>query len=329
MTAELHDTLLRVAGWAPDDHLADARTRLARGDESAAARILVFAGARTVLPLTEEDLDLLGRLLVADGDEPGMLKAVQLAAGEAPPWRFTAAPPADGGARDDGELLAAVAREPGARALWRSWRWPADGAPPRPVYVVETDPHGLAEDSGGLAGVTGRLQDLLAGTGEQAPRVEVVAARRELPPYQRSAKASGALLWTARPAEEPVVARVFDTMGAGQGFAPDHPRMTDESERQRTLGYLRAGTELLMTLGMLDDAVDSAKGAVVPMSFRTDGRWIWADAIVYYLEQYHLAPDPGLLRHIETMGGPPPRPDTDALHRAMAVLTRSPEDEDS
>jgi hypothetical protein len=139
--------------------------------------------------------------------------------------------------------------------------------------------------------------------------------------------AEGKLLWAAEPNPEIVVARVFDAADPqnGPSFAPDHPKITDEEERQRMLRYLNAGTPFLMTLSMIDDIVEPGKGAVVPMTFRTDGRWIWPDAVAYYLQEYHLAPEPGLLLDIQD-GGPPAQPDTVALRTALQVLTRPRDD---
>ncbi|TDV48643.1 hypothetical protein [Actinophytocola oryzae] len=327
----LHDTLLRVAGWVPDDLLTDARARLARGAGGEVARILAFAGTRTTLPLTDDDMDLLGDLLTGDGADERLLDAVELAAEEPVLlWRFTAKAPEHAGDEVDGDLLAAVAGEPGVLGLWRAWRWPADNAPyppPRAVHVVEADPTQLAE--GGLPGLTARLQSLLSVAGEQFPQVEVVATVSDPPWYQRMARAVGTLLWSVRPDVEPVVARVFDMSDPelGPRFAPDHPRMTDESERERVLWYLRSGTELLVTLATMPDVADPARGSVVPMTFRTDGRWIWPDAVTYYLEEHRLTPDPDLVAHIRTTDGPPPGLDTVALQRAMAVLTQPLDDE--
>lgn len=120
------------------------------------------------------------------------------------------------------------------------------------------------------------------------------------------------------------LARVFDTSDeTGPGFAPDHPTMADGPERERVLAYLRAGTDLLMTLGTMPDVVDPARGAVVPMSFRTDGVWIWTDTVTYYLERHGLAPDPDLLHHIQSTDGLPAVLDDATFDRAMAVIMPS------
>jgi len=149
------------------------------------------------------------------------------------------------------------------------------------------------------------------------------------PLYQRIARAQGSLLWAAVSAPEITVARVFDAVDpdSGPSFTQDHPRMTDEQVRTRTLSYLKAGAELLVTTATFTDVVDPARGAVVPMSFRTDGTWIWTDTVTYYLEEHHLAPDPELLRHISGQATPPADVDAVALHRAMSVLTNPSDSE--
>lgn len=163
-----------------------------------------------------------------------------------------------------------------------------------------------------------------AAAGETNPQVEVVPVRGDAPVYQSAARTAGRPLWTAAaPKKEISVARVFDTVEptSGPRFAPDRPRLTDEAERARIVAYLKAGTGLLMTMGTDEDILDPGRGAVVPMSIRTDGSWIWSDMVAYYLEEHQVAPDPGLLRHIQRADGPPAPVDTVTLRHAMAVVT--------
>ncbi|RKT56748.1 hypothetical protein [Saccharothrix australiensis] len=329
--AALHRTLLRVAGWAPDDLVTECRRRLAAGGHGGVARTLAFCGIHTLLPLTDEDLALLGRLLAEDGVEDGsVLDIVELIDVGAPPlWRFAPEPPTGGGgappmpAATATDAVAAVAGEPSALGLWRAWRSPMGDAPyppPRPVYVVETD------GSADLPALTGRLQRALAAGGEVSPQVEVVVAGADPLPYHRFARDRGGPLWSARPAPDIRVARVFDLVDptTGPGFAPDRPGLTDD-DRKRALAYLKGGTDLLVTMGRADDVVDPDRGTVVPLSFRTDGTWIWTDAVTYYAEVHGISPDADLLRHIRAAQGPPPEVDAETLSRATQVLTSPPD----
>ncbi|GAA2025162.1 hypothetical protein GCM10009839_23960 [Catenulispora yoronensis] len=116
------------------------------------------------------------------------------------------------------------------------------------------------------------------------------------------------------------LAKVFD--GATDGvpyYKPDHPRLTP-TERGPVLAYLNAGAPLLMTTASEPDIVDPARGEVVPMSFRTDGEWIWNDALTYYIEEYGLAPEPDFLAAMESARWACPTPQDADLDRALADL---------
>jgi len=97
------------------------------------------------------------------------------------------------------------------------------------------------------------------------------------------------------------VARVFDFVkpDTGPGFLPGHKVVADEAERERLLQYLAGGTPVLYTTARSSDVLDPQAGEVVPASFRTDGEWIWTDAVAFYLEHHGLAPDEELAAHIE------------------------------
>jgi hypothetical protein len=125
------------------------------------------------------------------------------------------------------------------------------------------------------------------------------------------------------------LAKVFDFADpeSGPGFAPDHAVIDDPAERERVLEYLRGGVPALMTTAAMDDILDPDAGAVVPMSFRTDGEWIWTDSVVYYLSRHGLAPDAQLAAHIDEMcaqGVTVPDTDTDTATRAADFLLNPP-----
>jgi hypothetical protein len=126
------------------------------------------------------------------------------------------------------------------------------------------------------------------------------------------------------------VARVFDGTKPGTDephFAPDHPVVADLGRRRRLSDYLNAGRPVFSTTAHDVDRVDGTRGKVVPLSFRTDGAWIWTDISAYYLRAYGLLPDPELVAHIAANGYRMPRVDGVAEFRAISVLYR-PEEED-
>ncbi|MEV7043757.1 hypothetical protein [Amycolatopsis sp. NPDC051061] len=337
-TSELHEILLRVAGWLPDDALSRARSELADDRCADVAQLLAFAGRRSVLPLDEDDLDALAELLDSEGRDPAVLDAMELIPESSVlPWSFSP----DWDTTDDGEadegadgamLLSALAEqdlhaqvidEPGVRGLWSAVRRPVDGAPypaPRGVYVVEVDDD--AEDVGEPAELCARFQETLIAAGERDPQVEVVSVHGARSRYQRAAQLRGRLLWSPHDDAEVNVARVFDEVDPDEGprFAPDHEKITDEAERARLVEYLETGTELLVTTGTMIDIVDPDQGSVVPMNFRTDGAWVWTDTVTYYLKTHHLAPDQELLAYLRSADEVPPTLDTVLLGRAMTAL---------
>ena len=116
------------------------------------------------------------------------------------------------------------------------------------------------------------------------------------------------------------IAKVFD--GANDGvpyYLADHPRL-EPQVRSEVLAYLDAGAALLLTTATEPDFVDPARGEAVPMGFRTDGEWIWNDALAYYLTEYGYAPEPEFLASMAAAGYRCPTPDPEAVQRALDDL---------
>lgn len=95
------------------------------------------------------------------------------------------------------------------------------------------------------------------------------------------------------------IARIFDTHDeTGRAvFGPDRERLDDETERGELVRFLRAGRVVLATTGRDRDRLVPERGQVVPMSFRTDGEWVWSDALAYYVNEHGIAPEPELREH--------------------------------
>jgi hypothetical protein len=225
---------------------------------------------------------------------------------------------------DEIDVLAAEAMPgvAGTVALWRAWRLDGPAADDRRrVFVLETDP--TVTDPREVAALlatlldpdgTGGIDIAVHRTGER-PTADALTARQ-----------ASALLWAAEPDGDLTVARVFDAVDAvtGPRFDEDHEWLGhpgDGSARDVVQNYLDDGVLLLGSTDVMQDVITPQLGAVVPMSFRTDGRWIWTDTVAYYVREYGLAPDRRLLDHILERRTMVPALVSDvARHRALATL---------
>ncbi|SEH02657.1 hypothetical protein SAMN05444920_12884 [Nonomuraea solani] len=336
--------LLRLSGWIPDGLISEARDRLVAEDLQSLARTVSLAVVERGVPLTDRDADLLAGVLTGCGLDAGPLSRVPRQATEpVPTWDFAPAPLTalrTGGDRigrcldltDDQDLTISpdllddrdrtmidlVAGRPGCLGLWRTWRFPPTGSPGRRVYLIEvtprTDPSMLAL----------RAQVALSDQGEISPQIETYASGSPLPLYQRTARAWSSLLWASTPPHLIHRAPVYDTIDPGTGprFAPDHPLLTDIYLRERLTGYLTSATLVRANDVLRDDIVDPARRATVPWNFRTDGAWIWSDALAYYLREHGLAPTGDFLDHLRTASARPPELDSVTTFRARATLHR-------
>jgi hypothetical protein len=337
-----HRLLQRLAGRTPDELITTSRRWLAEGEYLEIVQAIVFVALAGRVDMTDEDVALLTATLVEAGEDTAALDDIErtdvdppplyglapvspddLAAhGDAVPYCIDLTMPYDGpGAADDLDraAIAAVAaqHDGGAMvtALWRAWRFPAIAAswpPPRRIYLVQGGEEAL---------LAARTQEALEVAGETDPQVEAFHDPDELPAFQRTALGFSTLLWTAAPPAPLAVAPLYDTLGLEEqpGFAPDHP-LLDGEERDRVLSYLTGSTALLITAAVGPDVMDPAAGDVVPSGFFTDGRWIWTEAVGYYLRVHGLAPDPELLATIRANEYLPPQVDAVVLHRALSLL---------
>ncbi len=330
----LHHLLVRADSRLPDELVVTARAWLAEGLVLDVAEAVVFSCLSCDVPLTPADADLLADILqgagadttaVADltrSDEDAVL-AYRLApispevlgryGPEVPRiMDLTGATYAGPGAADDIDhaAVAAVADQIGTHALWRSWRYPV----PRDQWPQATRGYLVQMAPGAeLATTPARIQSALLAAGQTSPLVRVFTDDAALPAFHRIALLFSALLWTARTPHEIHVAVA----------ATDTPRL-DEPERSRVQAYLAGGTPVRITTELADDTVDPTAGTVVPTNLRTDGEWVWTDAIGYYLDRYRLAPDKRLLTHIRRRGYRLPEADLVARHRALAALPSVP-----
>ncbi len=301
--AACHWLLLRLAGTVPDDLTTQCRRWLAGGRCSDAGRAVSYCVLSQRIRLTDAEIDLLAELLGAADVDTSALSMVDVLDSEPMPKYAFAPCRADA---DRGTRLCAADERPGA-----------------PVIAAGPDD----DVDQALADITARLQSAAAAAGETDPQVEVYPVHAAVPSYQRLARAYGALIWARDPDPGLRLAALFGQPGQhGPQPATGHPALA-ATEAARLAVYLSSGQPLLITTACLSDVVTPARGAVVPMNFRTDGHWIWSDAAVYYLQHYGLAPDADLIAHIRRHGFIRPEVDGAAIHRALAALQEPAADE--
>jgi hypothetical protein len=121
--------------------------------------------------------------------------------------------------------------------------------------------------------------------------------------------------------DRPRVARVFDrTADPSLPFDPRRTQVADPGEVARLRGFLDAGVVILSSTAGEADRLDPGRGDVVPIGFRTDGEWVWSDAIAYYLSAHGVAPEKSFYHHIRTCRYLCASPDQPAAQRALARL---------
>jgi hypothetical protein len=175
-----------------------------------------------------------------------------------------------------------------------------------------------------LPGLIRRLQPELTAIDGPESLVEVFTTGDRLLEHQRLALGSAALVWARPGSAVPEQVTVFDSIDARHGpqFAADHPRLSAD-ERVAVARYLYSADAVLRTTATMPDVMAPCGRKMVPLSYRTDGSFIWSEAVAYYADRYGLAPFSPLLEAIRRAGYRPPRPDGVARFRAEAVVLQS------
>ncbi|TDD07355.1 hypothetical protein E1181_09635 [Saccharopolyspora terrae] len=93
------------------------------------------------------------------------------------------------------------------------------------------------------------------------------------------------------------------------------------AEAERVADYLEKAPVVLAARSYDNDRLDAQRTASVPMTFHTDGSWIWPGAVAYYLRQHGVAPEPDLLNHIRALGFQLPEVTEPQRELAVSVIT--------
>jgi hypothetical protein len=95
-----------------------------------------------------------------------------------------------------------------------------------------------------------------------------------------------------------------------------HPQELDD-----VLAYLENAPVVLAARSYGPDALKPDATPSVPLSFHTDGTWVWPGGVAYYLRNHHVPPVPQLVQHIRDNGYAVPPVAPEAEQSAAAVAT--------
>lgn len=112
-------------------------------------------------------------------------------------------------------------------------------------------------------------------------------------------------------------AEVFDDNGRPITERPD----IAHAERDRVIDYLERAPIVLAARSYDTDRLDPNGSASVPMTFHTDGRWVWPGAVGYYLRAHGVAPEPELLAHIRGLDFQLPEVGEPQRELAVSLIT--------
>jgi hypothetical protein len=118
------------------------------------------------------------------------------------------------------------------------------------------------------------------------------------------------------------IARIFDGTGPSGRPMVNRPPI-DEDERGNLVDYLSSARMILPERGLDTDYLAGDGRAAVPVTFHSDGTWIWPAAVPYYLRVYGLPPEPELVEQARSADYHPPDVD-DATSAAAATNITGP-----
>lgn len=115
-------------------------------------------------------------------------------------------------------------------------------------------------------------------------------------------------------------AEVFDAVDEGGRPQVDRPEVAAD-ELTGLADYLDRAPIVLAARSYDTDQLDPAAPASVPLTFHTDGQWIWPGAVGYYLRTHGVPPDAELVSHIRRAGFRVPEVAEHLRELAVSVIT--------
>lgn len=122
-------------------------------------------------------------------------------------------------------------------------------------------------------------------------------------------------------------APIFDDTGKHSEPSPDRPAVHPQ-ELDEVLAYLENAPVVLAARGYGEDAFKPDNPPVVPLTFHTDGAWVWPGGVAYYLRAHRIPPIPQLVQHIRDNDYRLPEVDGESQKLAARVATGQAESAD-
>jgi hypothetical protein len=119
------------------------------------------------------------------------------------------------------------------------------------------------------------------------------------------------------------MARLFDGLGPGQTPQVNRPPVPDD-EVEALADYLTKAPVVLAARSLDNDLLDPARPAKVPLTYLTDGTWIWPGGVGYYLRTHGVPPEPELVEHIRRQHFQPREVDDYTRELAVAAIMGTP-----
>ncbi|MBA8948665.1 glycohydrolase toxin TNT-related protein [Actinomadura namibiensis] len=116
-------------------------------------------------------------------------------------------------------------------------------------------------------------------------------------------------------------ARVFDHGDPESGRPVVTRPAVPWHEVEDVVAYLRHAPVVLGARSLAPDRVEPERGERVPLTFHTDGTWVWSGAVGYYLEQHGVPPEADLVAHIRARGFRVPEVSDAEREAARAAVT--------
>ncbi|MFV2172111.1 hypothetical protein ACFHW2_06820 [Actinomadura sp. LOL_016] len=115
-------------------------------------------------------------------------------------------------------------------------------------------------------------------------------------------------------------AKPYDSTGPDGRPVVDRPPVPEEV-RDRLVQYLEQAPVVLAAHSLATDLLSPDGRTAVPLTFHTDGTWLWQGSVGYYLKTHGLPPEPALVAHVQSAGFRLPEVSKELQDTAVRIAT--------